>query len=78
MVDLGIRMEDRPDGSSVWMAEDPEELRAERREREEAAAAAFLLKREKALEDRQRLLAKVEKQAKLPTVQEALKSQYSR
>lgn len=78
MADLGIRMEDRPDGSSVWMAEDPEELQAERRERESAARAAYLLKRTKALEERERLEAKLKKLEKLPTVQEALGATYSR
>ena len=78
MVDLGVRMEDRPDGSSVWMAEDPEELRAERREGEDAARKVYLLKRTKALQEKKRLLDKLKNMAKLPNVQQALQETYSR
>ena len=77
-MDLGIRLEDRPDGSSGWLVEDPAELRAEVQEREQVAKAAELSKRRKALDDKKRLLAKVEKQAALPTVQEALRAKSSR
>lgn len=78
MVDLGIRMEDRADGSSAWMADDPEALREERREREERAHKEALVKARKSVDVKKALLDKVEKQAKHPTVQEALRGEYSR
>lgn len=40
LVELGIRLEDKPDGSSVWKPEDPAVLRAEQQERQRAAAEA--------------------------------------
>jgi hypothetical protein len=78
MVDLGIRMEDRADGSSTWMADDPEDLREERREREESVRKDALLKLEKGLQVKKALLDKVMKQSKMPLVQEALGEEYSR
>ena len=78
MVQLGIRMEDRQDGSSVWIAEDPAELQAEADERQSALLAAETKKRMKVLEEKVKRLDKLEKQARLPTVQEALREKYSR
>lgn len=78
MVDLGIRMEDKADGSSAWMADDPETLREERREREEKSRQEALNKAKKAVDVKKALLEKVERQAKQPTVQEALGNDYSR
>jgi hypothetical protein len=40
LVALGVRLEDKPDGSSVWKLEDPAVLRAELEERRRAAAEA--------------------------------------
>jgi cysteinyl-tRNA synthetase len=40
LVELGIRLEDRPDGGSVWKPEDPAVLRAEQEERRRGAAEA--------------------------------------
>ena len=78
MVDLGIRMEDKADGSSAWMADEPETLREERREREEKGRQEALTKAKKGVDVKKALLEKVERQAKQPTVQEALQSDYSR
>lgn len=78
MVDLGIRMEDKADGSSAWMADDAETLRQERREREDKARQEALVKAKKAVDVKKALLEKVEKQANQCTVQEALRNDYSR
>lgn len=78
MVDLGVRMEDKADGSSVWMADDPETLQEERRERQERVQQEALNKAKKAVEVKTALLEKVERQAQQPSVQEALKDDYSR
>ena len=40
LVELGIRLEDRPDGSSVWKPEEPAVLRGEQEERRRVAAEA--------------------------------------
>ena len=40
LVELGVRLEDRPDGSSVWKPEDPAVLRGEAEERRRGAAEA--------------------------------------
>jgi len=78
MVGLGIRMEDRADGSSTWMAADPEELREERREREEGVRKEALNKLQNAVKVKKATLEKAEKQAGMPLVQDALKGEYSR
>ena len=78
MVDFGIRMEDKADGSRAWMSDDPETLREERREREERSRQEALTKARKGVDVKQALLEKVERQAKQPTVQEALHNEYSR
>ena len=78
MIDVGVRMEDKADGSSAWMADDPETLREERKERLEKAQREALTKAQKSVDVKSALLEKVERQAKQPTVQEALKNDYSR
>jgi cysteinyl-tRNA synthetase len=50
MVALGIRLEDRPDGTSVWKPEDPAILAAEQEERRQVLAAASLVKARNVLE----------------------------
>ncbi|KAL4430549.1 hypothetical protein ABPG77_005789 [Micractinium sp. CCAP 211/92] len=78
LVELGIRLEDKPDGSSVWKQDDPEVLRAEQEERRRAAAEARSKKLRTQLENKRKDLDKFEKLAALPSIQEALADKYSR
>lgn len=78
MIDLGVRMEDKSDGSSAWMADDRETLQQERKDRLERAQREALTKAKKGIDAKTALLDKVERQAQQPTVQEALKQDYSR
>lgn len=78
LVDLGIKIEDRKDGSSAWVAEDPETLKAEVRAHREAVEQAKILKKKKAIDDLRRQYDKALAQSKLPTVQEGLREKYSR
>lgn len=78
MVELGVRLEDRPDGSSIWKPEDPSVLRAERREKEQAAAMAAAKKLRSKVENLERDIEKFEKLVALPTIQEALSDKYSK
>ena len=77
MVDLGIRLEDKSDGGSVWKTEDPAVLRAEREEKAQAVAAAAAKKLKSKLDAVKRDLDKFEKIAALPSPQEVLKEKYS-
>ncbi|KAI3425944.1 hypothetical protein D9Q98_007914 [Chlorella vulgaris] len=77
LVELGIRLEDKPDGSSVWKPEDPAVLRAEQQERQRAAAEARSKKLRSQLDLKTKELDKFEKLAALPSVQEALADKYS-
>eukprot|EP00887_Chlorella_sp_A99_P008002 scaffold12.g8002.t1 len=77
MVDLGVRLEDQADGSSVWKADDPAVLRAEAAERAAAAAEARAKKARAQLEGKRKDLDKLQKLAALPTPQEALRDKYS-
>lgn len=78
MVDLGIRLEDKSDGGSVWKTEDPAVLRAEREEKAAAVAAAAAKKLKSKLDLLKRDVDKFEKLAALPSPQEALKEKYSK
>ena len=78
MVDLGIRLEDKADGGSVWKGEDPGVLKAERDEKAAAVAAAMKKKLKTKLEAARKELDKYEKLSVLPSVQEALKEKYSK
>lgn len=55
LVELGVRLEDKPDGSSVWKADDPAVLRAEIEERRRTAAEARLRKLRSALESKRKV-----------------------
>lgn len=44
MVEAGLRLEDKPDGSSVWKLDDPEAMKAENAAKAQAAAEAKLKK----------------------------------
>ncbi|KIY91252.1 hypothetical protein MNEG_16712, partial [Monoraphidium neglectum] len=68
-VDLGVRLEDRPDGKALWKLDDPAALRAERDERAAAAAEAARKKVSNALAAKQRDLEKFEKLAAMPSPQ---------
>jgi cysteinyl-tRNA synthetase len=50
LVDLGVRLEDRPDGPSLWKLDDPATLRREVQEKREKAAEAVAKKRANKLE----------------------------
>lgn len=78
MIDLGVRLEDLPDGSSVWKPDDPALLRAEIAEKTKRAAEARLKKLKTAVELRQRELEKFEKLAALPPPHIALSEKYSK
>lgn len=78
LVDLGIRLEDRPTGKAVWKKEDPAVLRAEVEAKERAAMEAKTKKLLSALERKERDLEKLQKLAELPRVQDALRDRYSR
>ncbi|PRW33977.1 Cysteinyl-tRNA synthetase isoform C [Chlorella sorokiniana] len=76
LVDLGIRLEDKPDGSSVWKPEDPAVLRQEQEERRRAAAEARGKKLRGQLDNKRKELDKFEKLAALPSIPEALADKY--
>ncbi|KAK9817180.1 hypothetical protein WJX72_010713 [[Myrmecia] bisecta] len=77
LVDLGIKLEDKADGSSVWKPEDPAVLRAEQAERAEAAAYALRKKQQVKLDKTVKDLERYEKLQRLPSVAEALRDKYS-
>ncbi|KXZ56656.1 hypothetical protein GPECTOR_1g591 [Gonium pectorale] len=78
LVDLGVRLEDRPEGKAVWKLDDPAAMREEIAARAAAAASAARKKLEGALERKAKELEKLEGLAALPSVQEALADKYSR
>lgn len=78
MVDLGIRLEDLPEGGSVWKKDDPTVLKAERDEKRKAAAAVVVKKLKAKHEKLQKEVEKMEKLLALPTTEEALKEKYSK
>lgn len=80
LVELGVRLEDRPDGTSVWKLEDAETLRQEAAVKAATAAAARHKKLQAQLALKTTELAKLEKLAALPPIQDtpAIKEKYSR
>eukprot|EP00878_Enallax_costatus_P002111 GHUV01002279.1.p1 GENE.GHUV01002279.1~~GHUV01002279.1.p1 ORF type:complete len:785 (+),score=272.34 GHUV01002279.1:146-2500(+) len=74
---LGVRLEDRPDGTAVWKLDDPAVLAAERAEKLAAAAEAARKKLTNALDKKAKELEKLQKLAALPSEQEALADKYS-
>jgi cysteinyl-tRNA synthetase len=76
MVDLGVRLEDAADGGSVWKADDPATLRAERAEKARAAAEARAKKLRARAEAARREADKFEKLAALPPPAAALADKY--
>lgn len=77
LADLGVRLEDRPDGRAVWKLDDPAALRVEQEERARAAAEAAARKVAAALEKKSKDLEKLRGLAALPTAQAALSDKYS-
>lgn len=78
MIDLGVRLEDFPDGSSCWKLDDPEELRKERDAKKQAATEAARRKLAAKLDIKRKDLEKLVKLAELPSIPEALKDKYSK
>eukprot|EP00879_Flechtneria_rotunda_P016738 GHRR01017519.1.p1 GENE.GHRR01017519.1~~GHRR01017519.1.p1 ORF type:complete len:787 (+),score=316.08 GHRR01017519.1:800-3160(+) len=74
---LGVRLEDKPDGTAIWKLDDPAVLAAERQERLAAAAEAARKKVANALDKKAKELEKLEKLAALPDEREALTDKYS-
>ncbi|GAB4823051.1 hypothetical protein N2152v2_010097 [Parachlorella kessleri] len=77
LVELGVRLEDKADGSSVWKPEDPAVLRQELAERRQQQQEAALRKLRSALDVKRKELDKFEKLAALPSPQDALADKYS-
>lgn len=78
MVELGVRLEDTPDGGSVWKLDDPEVLIKERDQKLAAIAANARKKLNSKLENLTREIAKFEKLEALPSPQEAVSAKYSK
>ncbi|KAG2442848.1 hypothetical protein HXX76_002927 [Chlamydomonas incerta] len=78
LVDLGVRLEDRPDGKAVWKLDDPATMREEIAARAAAAASAARKKLESAVDRKAKELEKLEGLAALPSIQEALSDKYSK
>ena len=78
MVDLGVRLEDVPDGRSVWKLDDPGVLKKERDEKIAAIAAAARKKLSTKIENLKKDITKFENLAQLPSVQESLSEKYSK
>ncbi|WIA42642.1 hypothetical protein OEZ86_008612 [Tetradesmus obliquus] len=74
---LGVRLEDRPDGKAIWKLDDPAVLAAEQAERQAAAAEAARRKLANALDKKVKELDKLQKLAALPSEREALADRYS-
>ncbi|GLC35821.1 hypothetical protein PLESTB_000497800 [Pleodorina starrii] len=77
LVDLGVRLEDRPEGKAVWKLDDPAAMREEIAARAAAAASAARKKLEGAVERKVKELEKLEGLAALPSIQEALADKFS-
>lgn len=75
-VEMGVRLEDRPDGKAIWKLDDPAALRAERDARAAAAAEAALKKLANVLAAKRKDVDKYEKLAALPEPQVQLADKY--
>ncbi|KAL6747424.1 tRNA synthetases class I (C) catalytic domain-containing protein [Haematococcus lacustris] len=78
LVDLGVRLEDKPDGKAVWKLDDPAAMRAELAERAAQVADAARKKLEGALERKTKELEKMHGLLALPSVEVALADKYSK
>jgi len=78
MVKLGVRLEDTPDGGSVWKMDDPATLQAEVDAKRAAQSEALARKLKSKLDSLVRDVEKFEKLAALPSIQESLKDKYSK
>ncbi|GLI68942.1 hypothetical protein VaNZ11_013467 [Volvox africanus] len=77
LVELGVRLEDRPEGKAVWKLDDPAAMREEIAARAAVAASAARKKLEGAVDRKAKELEKLEGLAAMPSVQEALADKYS-
>ncbi|GAX84748.1 hypothetical protein CEUSTIGMA_g12170.t1 [Chlamydomonas eustigma] len=78
LVDLGVRLEDKPDGKAVWKLDDPATLRAEQAERAQQASDAACKKLQTQLTLKQKDKEKYEKLLALPPVEQSLADRYSK
>eukprot|EP00195_Chlamydomonas_chlamydogama_P001473 CAMPEP_0202920984 /NCGR_PEP_ID=MMETSP1392-20130828/77139_1 /ASSEMBLY_ACC=CAM_ASM_000868 /TAXON_ID=225041 /ORGANISM="Chlamydomonas chlamydogama, Strain SAG 11-48b" /LENGTH=790 /DNA_ID=CAMNT_0049614513 /DNA_START=176 /DNA_END=2548 /DNA_ORIENTATION=+ len=78
LVDLGVRLEDKPDGKAVWKLDDPAVLKAEQEERARQAAEAAAKKLQTQLQLKVKEKEKFDKLLSLPSVEASLSDKYSR
>jgi hypothetical protein len=78
LVDLGVRLEDKPDGRAVWKLDDPATMRAEQEERARAAAEQVVKKLQTQLTLKEKEKEKFEKLISLPSVEVSLSEKYSK
>eukprot|EP01024_Parvocaulis_polyphysoides_P011102 TRINITY_DN13906_c0_g1_i2.p1 TRINITY_DN13906_c0_g1~~TRINITY_DN13906_c0_g1_i2.p1 ORF type:complete len:244 (-),score=53.01 TRINITY_DN13906_c0_g1_i2:210-941(-) len=76
MVELGIRLEDRQQGS-VWKRDDPETLKQEIREKRRAQQEALVKKIEKQIENKERDLSKLIEISEKPSASQHFQEKYS-
>lgn len=67
LVNLGVRLEDRPDGKAIWKLEDPSVLKAEMEEKKAMAQEQALKKLRAKLEQKMREKERFEKAFELPS-----------
>lgn len=78
LVDLGVRLEDRPDGKAVWKLDDPAVLRSEQAERARLVAEAAAKKLREQIDRKGKELDKLVGLAALPSIEVALSDKYSK
>lgn len=78
LVEIGVRLEDKADGTSVWKMDDPATLRKERDEKMAAQAAIEKKKLNNKWENLKREIEKFAKIEGLPSVKESLSAKYSK
>lgn len=78
LVEIGVRLEDKPDGTSVWKLDDPATLRKERDEKKAALAAIEKKKLKNKWENLKREVEKFAKIEALPCHTVSLSSKYSK
>lgn len=78
MVELGVRLEDKPDGKSVWKLESPEVLRKEVREKALTALNTRVAKASLAVEKKKKEVSKFSDLLALPPLDAELAAKYSK
>ena len=76
LVDLGVRLEDKPDGKAVWKLDDPAVMKAEQEERARAASEAAAKKLATKLSMLEKEREKFMRLLELPSPQVALADKY--